>query len=147
MFPRLDSKIESFVEARAITVARLAIFVVFFWFGILKVLGLSPANPLVIALFDETLSFTQLTADSFLYVFGWFEMVIGILFLIPKLEKVAILVLVLHMVSTFLPLILLPGMTWAKPFVPTLEGQYIIKNIVIIALAMSIAAHITEDKD
>lgn len=147
MFPRLDSKIESFVEARAITVARLAIFVVFFWFGILKVLGLSPANPLVIALFDETLSFTQLTADSFLYVFGWFEMVIGILFLIPKLEKVAILVLVLHMVSTFLPLILLPGMTWTKPFVPTLEGQYIIKNIVIIALAMSIAAHITEDKD
>jgi uncharacterized membrane protein YkgB len=40
----------------------------------------------------------------------------------------------------FLPLILLPNMTWTGPFVPTLEGQYIIKNVVLLALALTIVA-------
>jgi hypothetical protein len=46
-----------------------------------------------------------------------------------------------HMVMTVC-LILLPAVTWMMPFVPTLEGQYIIKNLVIIALAFSLASHL-----
>jgi uncharacterized membrane protein YkgB len=46
------------------------------------------------------------------------------------------------MVTTFMPLFLIPQETWAGFFVPTLEGQYIIKNFVLIAAAIGIAANL-----
>ena len=120
--------------------ARIALFVVFFWFGILKLFMTSPANPLVASLLERTLPF--ITFHTFIILFGCYEMAIGILFLLPGVERVAIALLLPHMVTTVLPLILLPSVTWQYPFVPTLEGQYIIKNVVIIALALGIAAHL-----
>ena len=69
-------------------------------------------------------------------------MLVGISFLIPGLERLAIALLMPHMITTFMPLVLLPSITWKGFFTPTLEGQYIIKNLVIIALAFSIAARL-----
>ena len=69
-------------------------------------------------------------------------MLIGVAFLIPGLERLAIALLIPHMITTVLPLILLPSITWQSFLIPTLEGQYIIKNIVIIALASALAAHL-----
>ena len=69
-------------------------------------------------------------------------MIIGICFLVPNLERLAIFLLIPHMVMTSLPLFLLPSIAWQTFFVPTLEGQYIIKNLVIIALAIGIAAQL-----
>lgn len=121
-------------------VARLALFVVFFWFGALKVFYISPANPLVEMLLQETLPF--MTFGQFIVLFGIFEMIIGLTFLIPRLDRLAVALLVMHMGTTFMPLVLLPEIAWEAPLVPTLEGQYIIKNLVILALAMNVAAHI-----
>ncbi len=121
--------------------ARLALFIVFFWFGLLKLLQHSPANPLVTALLERTLPF--ITFHTFIIILGCVEMLIGILFLIPGVERVAIAILLPHMATTIMPLVFLPCITWQHPFVPTLEGQYIIKNVVIIALALGIAAHLT----
>ena len=115
---------------------RLALFVVYFWFGLLKVVTDSPANPLVEALLKKTLPFV--TFDHFIVGFGILEMVIGILFLFPRLTKWALLILLLHMATTIMPLFLLPAIAWQGWFVPTLEGQYMIKNLVIIALALSL---------
>lgn len=67
-------------------------------------------------------------------------MVIAIIFLIPKLEKVAITILTLHMITTFMPLFLLPSIAWKSFLVPTLEGQYMIKNLITIALAVNIVS-------
>ena len=120
--------------------ARFGLFVVFFWFGALKVIGLSPASSLVQNLFEQTISFMSFT--TFIILFGLFECLIGILFIIPGLERVVIPMLFLHMVTTFMPLFILPAMTWSGFMVPTLEGQYIIKNLVIIAAAIGIAAHL-----
>lgn len=116
--------------------SRLALFVVYFWFGILKLFGLSPASPMVADLLERTLPFV--TFDQFIIVFAIYEMVIGMAFLIPRLEKVALLLILPHMVMTSMPLALLLGMTWQGFFVPTMEGQYIIKNLVLLALAISI---------
>lgn len=121
-------------------VARFGLFVVFFYFGILKVLGLSPASGLVQALFEQTISFVSF--DAFLILFGLFECLIGILFIIRGFERVVIPLLFIHMVTTFMPLFILPEATWSAFMVPTLEGQYIIKNLVIIAAAVGIAAHL-----
>lgn len=120
--------------------ARIALFIVFFWFGILKIIGTSPANPLVADLMRTTLPF--MTWETFIVIFSLYEIIIGISFLIPRLARFAIALLIPHMVMTVLPLILLPTMTWQGFLTPTLEGQYIIKNLVIIALAMSVAAHL-----
>lgn len=118
--------------------SRLAIFLVYVWFGALKVFYVSPANPLVDSLLQKTLPF--ITFDQFIFWLGVVEMVIGLLFLIPRLTRLAGIVLGLHMVTTLMPLVLLPQMAWQAPWVPTLEGQYMIKNILIIAAAVSVWA-------
>lgn len=125
--------------------ARVALFVVFFWFGILKVFGLSPANPLVANLLNRTMPFIEF--DQFIVLFGFFEMLIGILCLIPSLVRVCMLLLGMHMLTTMMPLVLLPGVAWSQSFVPTLEGQYIIKNLAIIAVAISIVSQMRHPED
>lgn len=122
--------------------ARIALFVVFFWFGLLKVLGpeYSPASDLVKSLFEATVPF--MAFGTFFLLFGLFECLIGILFLIPGLERIVIPLLIIHLVTTLGPLFLLPEMAWMKFMVPTLEGQYIIKNILIVSAMICIAAHL-----
>jgi uncharacterized membrane protein YkgB len=121
---------------------RFALFVVFVWFGILKVFELSPAAPLVAQLFDATFLVNWGSSSTFLIWFGLFEVIIGIMILIPKLERITFLVMGLHLITTVLPMFLLPEIAWFKPLVPTLIGQYIIKNIALLALGMMILAKI-----
>jgi uncharacterized membrane protein YkgB len=116
--------------------AHVSLFIIFFWFGILKVIGTSPAEPLVDALRAITISWWPL--PYFMVFLGVVEMITGILFLSRKTEKIAIYILMPHMLTTFLPLIMLPIIAWQGFLTPTIEGQYIIKNLVIIALASSI---------
>jgi len=142
---QLDQKFIDLLGIISMPLARFAIFVVYFWFGILKVLGTSPANPLVNDLLQKTLPF--LTFEQFIVYFGVFEMAIGILFLFPKLDRISSLILASHMVTTAMPLILLPAATWQSFLVPTLEGQYIIKNILIVALVFGLGARLKPLKD
>lgn len=116
--------------------ARLALFLIYFWFGLLKVLGKSPASPLVLHLLSKTLP--TFPPGSFLVFFGVFEMLIGVLFLIPRFQKLSITLFALHMLSAFAPLILVPTDVWQTRWVPTLEGQYIIKNLALIALVINL---------
>jgi uncharacterized membrane protein YkgB len=136
----IDIKLIHFFRRVSVPLARFGLFVVFFWFGILKVIGLSPASGLVQQLFESTVPFMGF--HLFLILFGYFECLIGILFLIKGTERVVIPLLFIHMITTFGPLLLLPSETWSGFMVPTLEGQYIIKNLVIIAAAVGVAAHL-----
>ncbi len=134
-----DIRLIHFFRRIFIPVARFALFAVFFWFGLLKVLGLSPASGLVQRLFEQTIPF--MSFGTFLILFGLFECIIGVLFLIRGAERIVIPLLFVHMITTFGPLFLLPEETWSGFLVPTLEGQYIIKNLVIIATGIGIASH------
>jgi uncharacterized membrane protein YkgB len=117
--------------------ARLALFVIYFWFGILKVFGESPASGLVERLFNQTIPF--MSFGTFLVLFGLFECLIGIFFLFRKTQRVALVLLFIHMIMTTGPLFMLAGEIWTGFLVPTLEGQYIIKNLVIISTAIALA--------
>lgn len=121
------------MQNKSFKFAHIALFIVFVWFGALKLTGFSPANPMVIALLAKTLP--MITFHTFNLILGAYEVLIGLLFVIPRREKLAMLLLVPHLIMTTLPLILLTNMTWKSFMVPTLEGQYIIKNVLIIALA------------
>lgn len=138
---KLDDFVIEFAKKASVPLARLALFTVYFWFGILKIFDSSPAEEMV----SRLLAITRLPIafENFIVLFSIYEILIGISFLVPRLERLALILLFAHMGMTVLPLILLPGMTWTGFFVPTLEGQYIIKNIVILALAISIAARLT----
>lgn len=123
------------IKQFSILLCRFALFIIYFWFGLLKILGQSPASPLVKTLLAKTMPFFP--ATSFVVLFGLFEVIIGILFFIPKMEKFAISLFGLHMATTLLPLFVLRE-TWQHTLVPTLEGQYIIKNIALMACALCI---------
>lgn len=140
LFVAIDKKVVHLTQAIGIPFARIAIFVVYFWFGILKLFGNSPANPLVDSLLQSTLPF--ITFSTFIVILGIYEIAVGITFLIPRLERIAIFLLIPHLFVTTMPLILLTSITWQSPFVPTLEGQYIIKNLLIVAVALGMAAHL-----
>ncbi len=136
----IDLKLIAFFNKAFMPVARFGLFVVFFWFGILKVVGLSPASGVVARLFEQTIPF--MSFDFFLVLFGLFECLIGVLFIIKGAERIVIPLLFIHMITTFGPLVFLPSETWTSFMVPTLEGQYIIKNLVIIASAIGVAAKV-----
>lgn len=139
----LDLHIIRSFRTLTVPVARFGLFLIFFWFGILKVIGtgLSPATPLVEKLFDTTFPF-PMTFGTFMVLFGLFEVIIGILFLIRGAERIVIPLLFIHMITTIMPLFFIPEATWSGFLIPTLEGQYIIKNIVIIASAMAVASQV-----
>lgn len=142
---KTDDKLIGFMRRISLPFGRLALFVVFFWFGALKVFGNSPANPLVSDLLHATLP--VVTFEQFIIAFGLYEMCIGVTFLIKGWERLAIALLVPHMITTFMPLVLLPTVTWQGFVTPTLEGQYIIKNLLILALAAVIASHMVSFKE
>ena len=110
---------------------------IFFWFGFLKIIDLSPAQQLVK---DTVYWMPFLSAESWTYVIGVWEVLIAICFLFKRTTLIAMVLLFLQMSGTFLPLLILPEITFqnSNPFLPTLEGQYIIKNIIIITAALMI---------
>jgi uncharacterized membrane protein YkgB len=127
----------------SILLARIALSVIYFWFGILKVLGQSPASEMVNTLLSKTVSFIPFS--SFIVLFGLFEVAIGVLFFVPKMEKVALGLFAAHMVMCALPLLLM-SQVWTRILVPTLEGQYIIKNLALISCAVTIWASLEPKK-
>jgi uncharacterized membrane protein YphA (DoxX/SURF4 family) len=135
---KIDSHIIHTLQKMFLPSARISLAVIFIWFGLLKVLGHSPASGLVQNLFDVSVPFFSF--DIFYVAFAWFEILIGLLFLFPRFTRFVIPLLLIHMVTTFLPLFLLPDETWNGFMVLTLAGQYIVKNLVIVALALGVAA-------
>lgn len=110
---------------------RVALSIVFVWFGTLKVLGMSPAQELV----EKTIFWFP--AEIFVPVLGLAEVAIGVGLLIKRLIPLTIIMLLLHMACTFLPFIVLTSSCFdAFPYCPTMEGQYILKNLVLIAGAL-----------
>jgi uncharacterized membrane protein YkgB len=126
-------------EDRLDWIGRVSMFIIFFWFGILKVLMISPAHGLVGELLSATMP--SVPIEQFVIFLGLFEMLVGILFLIPKATNVVVGLLLVHMFTTFGPTVFLPETTWSGLMTPTIEGQYIIKNVALIALALVITLH------
>ncbi|MBW3671823.1 MAG: hypothetical protein KY432_09155 [Acidobacteria bacterium] len=137
-FEQLDVRIATFMQNWGVPALRVSLAVIFVWFGILKPLGLSPAGDLV----KSTVGWMPLLSpEQWLSVIGWWEVAIGLTFLHRSTIRIAIALLAMQMVGTFLPLVLLPEVTFQSgriPYAPTIEGQYIIKNLVIISAAMVI---------
>jgi uncharacterized membrane protein YphA (DoxX/SURF4 family) len=119
--------------------SRIALFVVFFWFGLVKLLGLSGAMPLAEALTAKTVGVAYF--HLLFTVLAVAECIIGALFLIPRAVRLVLPLLVMHLAVVCAPLVLVPELTWRSFLVPTMEGQYILKNVLVVAAACGLAAH------
>ncbi|CAA9577689.1 MAG: FIG01041504: hypothetical protein [uncultured Thermomicrobiales bacterium] len=130
-FDRLDQRIAGEMRRWGPTLLRWSLGLVFVWFGALKPFGVSSAD----ALIERTV--TWLPPELFIPLLGWWEVAIGVCLIVRPLTRVALLLLFLQMPGTLLPLVLLPEVTFDRfPLVPTLEGQYIIKNLVLISAGL-----------
>ncbi|MEM8598651.1 MAG: hypothetical protein AAGF99_01915 [Bacteroidota bacterium] len=133
---RFDQRLARFMGHVGIATLRIAVALVFIWFGGLKLFeGLSPAEDLVKA------TVYWVNPDVFFPILGVWEVLIGIGLLWRPLVRGALFLLALQMPGTFLPLVLLPEVCFtAFPFGLTMEGQYIVKNLVIIAAALVVGS-------
>ena len=135
-YNELDIFITKFMSKWGITFLRYSLGLIYIWFGILKPFGLSPAQELV----ENTVYWFD-NPKTFVPILGWWEVVIGLTMCIKPLIRVSIFLLFIQMPGTFLPLILLPEVCFNNfPFGLTLEGQYIIKNLIIISAALVVGS-------
>lgn len=134
-FDRLDRNITRWTAQYGILIMRLGLGLVFFWFGALKLVpALSPAEELV----RNTIYFVD--PDLFLPVLAIWEVLIGLGLIFGRFMRITLLLLFLQMPGTALPLLILPEVTWTVfPYGLTLEGQYIVKNLVLIGAGLVLA--------
>ncbi len=135
-FDTLDAAITRWMADNGITILRIALGIVFIWFGALKYFpGMSPAEDLV----KDTVPF--IPGEIFLPFLATWEVIIGIGFITGRFLRLTIFLLFLQMPGTISPVFLLPDRVFTSfPFVLTIEGQYIVKNLVLIAAALVIGA-------
>jgi uncharacterized membrane protein YphA (DoxX/SURF4 family) len=138
---RLDVRITSTLARFAVPTLRISLGIVFLWFGVLKFFpNLSPAETLA-ARTIEVLTVGIVKPSLSLPVLAAWETVIGLGLILGKGLRGVLFLLAVQMAGTFTPLLLFPSETFAVfPLVPTLEGQYIIKNLVLIGAAMVVGA-------
>jgi uncharacterized membrane protein YkgB len=135
----VDRRIARWMRLHGHFLLRMTLGVVFAWFGALKPLGLSPAD----ALIRRTVYWVD--PGWFIPFLGWWEVLIGVGLLVRPLNRLAILLLFLQMPGTMLPLFLLPEVCFLHvPWAPTLEGQYIIKNLVLVSAAIVVGGTVRD---
>ena len=132
----IDGAVTTVLDRYGITALRIALGLVFIWFGMLKVIDRSPVEDLV----KDTIYF--LPQDTFFVALGVWEIIIGIGLLIPVALRLTLLLFWLQMAGTFLSLIILPGRAFqdGNPLLLTVTGEFIIKNLVLIAAGLVIGS-------
>ena len=137
----IDARITRWMAAQGIRMLRISLGVVFLWFGALKFFaGLSPAQDLATRTIS-TLTFGHIAPGTALLLLATWECLIGLGLILGVFMRATLLLLWVQMLGTVTPLILFPHETFAQiPYAPTLEGQYIIKNIVLVSAGIVIGA-------
>lgn len=137
----IDIRITAWMARYGVTLTRLALGIVFLWFGVLKFFpDESPAADLATRTISK-LTFGHVSPATGLFVLAVWETLIGLGLLSGRLLRVTLLLLFLQMAGTLLPLVFFPAETFETfPYAPTLEGQYIIKNLVLVAAAIVVGA-------
>ena len=133
----LDNLLLSSLHRWSITALRLALGSVFLWFGALKIFGNSP----VASLIRET--YTFMPVSIFMLVLGIWEMLIGIGIILKRALRCVLILLCVHLVGTFTAMWLKPSLFFVQglPFCLTGDGEFVIKNVVLITAALVIAGH------
>ena len=137
---RLQLGAADWLAVNSRTILRLSMGLIFLGFGLLKFFpGVSPAEGMAVATFDQ-LTLGLLPDEVTRVLVATFETVLGVLLLTGWVPRIALAMLALQIVGILSPLVLLSGELFAGPFgAPTLEGQYVLKDVILAAAALVIA--------
>jgi uncharacterized membrane protein YphA (DoxX/SURF4 family) len=140
-FESLDRRLTDWMARHSVALLRIGLGLVFFWFGVLKFFpNLSPAQELATRTIS-VLSLGLITPAVSLPLLAAWEVIIGLGLMFGRWMRITLLLLWVQMLGTITPLLLFPAEAFSHiPYAPTLEGQYIIKNIVLIAAGLVIGA-------
>ena len=146
-FDRIDTHITTWMARYGVVLLRVTLGAVFLWFGVLKFFpGLSPAERLATQTIS-TLTFGHLSPSVSIVILGSWESLVGIGLILGLFMRATLLLLFLQMLGAITPLFLYPSQVFNHiPYAPTLEGQYIIKNIVLMSAGIVIGATVRGGK-
>lgn len=141
VFESLDRRITTWMARWGLLLLRISVGIVFFWFGFLKFFpGLSPAETLATRTI-EVMAGGLLTPRVALIILAAWETLIGLGLIFGKALRATLFLLFLQMPGTISPMFLFPELTFQQlPFVLTIEGQYIVKNLVLVSAGIVIGA-------
>ncbi|MBI2762562.1 MAG: DoxX family protein [Chloroflexi bacterium] len=141
LYDAVDRRITSFLARHGLTFLRVGLGFMYVWFGALKFFpGLSPAQEIATRTMDR-LTLGLIPDPAMMPILATWETLIGLGLIFGVYLRATILLLAVQMVGAVSPLVLFPTEVFTRvPFAPTIEGQYIIKNIVVIGAAMVIGA-------
>jgi uncharacterized membrane protein YphA (DoxX/SURF4 family) len=132
----VDERVVAFLREYAVTMLRIALAIVFIWFGALKIVDRSPVEDLV----ADTVAF--LPAGLTVFAFGVLEVAIGVGLLLGIGLRIVLLLLIAQMLGTFLVFVTQPGESFqdGNPLLLTATGEFILKNLVLISAALVVGA-------
>ncbi len=135
--------LKNWIVINNLTTLRIAVAIIFLWFGILKFIeGVSPLQELAISTI-RTITFGLFSDEVILYGLAITEVYVGVCMLFKLFLKLTLYILYFQIIGTFMPFFIFPEITFTKiPFYLSFEGQYIMKNIVILAAALTIHVHL-----
>ena len=141
LYERVDQRLTSWMAHYGILLLRISLGIVFLWFGALKFFpGLSPAAGLATNTIT-TLTFGRIAPQTALFILAMWESLIGIGLIFGLYLRATLFLLWVQMLGTVTPIFLFPHEVFTVvPYAPTLEGQYIFKNIVLISAGLVIGA-------
>lgn len=146
-FDAVDRRITAWMARHGLRLLRISLGIVFLWFGVLKFFpGLSPAQELATRTI-QVLTLGRISPEVSIQILAIWETLIGLGLILGVFLRATLLLLFVQMLGTITPLFLFPGEAFTHfPFAPTLEGQYIIKNIVLLSAGIVIGATVRGGK-
>jgi putative oxidoreductase len=137
-FDGVDDRIRKALDTVGITALRVSVGLVFVWFGLLKIFDVSPVSDLVaqtVYWFDP---------DVVVPALGVLEVAVGTLLLLGKWLRTALALFAAQMLGTFLVFIVLPEVAFrdGNPLLLTVEGEFVVKNLVLLAAGMVVGARV-----
>jgi len=138
---KLDAAIHRLLLAHSIQLLRIVVGLVFLAFGILKFFpDVSPAEGLTIKTTDA-LTFDLIPGHIAIVMIASLECIIGLLLIAGRFLRIAIYLLAGQLIGILAPLALFTGRLFDGPHnAPTLEGQYVIKDIILVASGFVVAS-------
>lgn len=147
-FNSIDGFITGWMSRHGIPLLRVSLGIVFLWFGVLKFFpGTSPAEMLATKTISK-LTFNLIKPEISICLLASLETLIGLGLITRLFLRATLFLLFVQMLGTITPLFFFPSETFASfPFVPTMEGQYIIKNIILISAGIVIGSTVRRNKE
>ncbi len=135
-----EGVVHDWLVRHSIPLLRISMGVVFLGFGVLKFFpDVSPAQDLTITT-TRMLTFGLVPSTPIRVIIATLECVIGLSLISRKGLRVIIYLLVVELLGILSPLVLLPERLFPGPWhAPTLEGQYVLKDVILVTAAMVVA--------